>query len=84
MITKKCDLSEAESRKNRIAALCGQLHIEHADLRRMELDEKAVYMVSEKAARKYSLIPIGFKKGNPQILQVAMENPVDLAVINDL
>lgn len=84
MMRKYHVLSETEDRKNRIDALCRQLHIGRIELRGMELDEKAVYMVSEAMARKYVLIPVGFKKGSRQTLQVAMENPVDLGVVNDL
>lgn len=64
--------------------LCEQLHLEYVELRKMKLDEAAVYTINEAMAKKYNLIPIGFASDNPNILRVAMSDPMDFVAIDDL
>ncbi|MEY8338673.1 ATPase, T2SS/T4P/T4SS family [Lachnospiraceae bacterium 62-35] len=72
------------SEKDITDILCEQLHLEYAELRKMKLDEAAVYTISENIAKKYNLIPIGFDRNHPEILRVAMSDPLDFMAIDDL
>ena len=67
-----------------VKILCDQLHIEYVELRNMKLDEAAVYTINETIAKKYNLIPIGFDKDNPNMLRVAMSDPMDFMAIDDI
>lgn len=67
-----------------VKILCDQLHIEYVELRNMKLDEAAVYTINETVAKKYSLIPIGFDKDNPNMMRVAMSDPMDFMAIDDI
>ena len=58
------------------------LQVEYVDLRKIEIDEKAVHLITEPVARKYSLIPIGFIDANT--IKVAMADPQDFETIDDL
>ncbi|WP_347559725.1 hypothetical protein [Clostridium sp. AM58-1XD] len=50
------------SEKSIVDILCEQLHLEYMELRKMKLDEAAVYMINEAMAKKYNLIPIAFRR----------------------
>lgn len=67
-----------------VEILCDQLHIEYVELRNMKLDEAAVYTINEAVAKKYNLIPIGFDQNNPNMLRVAMSDPMDFVAMDDI
>lgn len=67
-----------------VKILCDQLHIEYVELRNMKLDEAAVYTINEAVAKKYNLIPIGFDQNNPNMLRVAMSDPMDFVAMDDI
>lgn len=72
------------SERDIVEILCDQLHIEYVELRNMKLDEAAVYTINEAIAKKYSLIPIGFDPENPNLLRVAMSDPMDFVAMDDI
>jgi type IV pilus assembly protein PilB len=67
-----------------LEVLSKQLGYQKIDLRKIAIDETAVKMVTESLARQYTLIPIGFNKENPNIIQVAMSDPLDMIGIEDV
>lgn len=72
------------SERDIVDILCAQLHIEYVELRNIKLDETAVYLINETIAKKYNLIPIGFDKDNPNLLRVAMSDPMDIVAVDDV
>lgn len=60
------------------------LEIEYVDLRKTDIDEKAVHLITEPIARKYKLIPIGFAENDVSLLRVAMADPQDFYAIDDI
>jgi hypothetical protein len=62
-------------------ALCTQLHINFFDLDRVMLDPALSKLVSEKYATKRRIVPL-FRSG--QILVVAVDDPTDMAIVEDL
>jgi type IV pilus assembly protein PilB len=62
-------------------ALCTQLHVNFFDLDVVPLDPALARLVSEKYATKRRLVPL-FRAG--QVLVVAVDDPTDLAVVEDL
>ena len=58
-----------------------QFGIEFADLRNMELKEDLIRIIPENIARRYGLIVVEKKENK---LKVAMEDPLNIAVLDDL
>jgi type IV pilus assembly protein PilB len=55
------------------------------NLLKQKIDEKAIYMIPRETAEKYNVIPVGFKlQGTKKRLIVAMTNPLDLKVIDNI
>ena len=50
----------------------------------MGLDDNAVRLVSEDLMKKNQLIPFGFDEKNPNILKVAMADPMNIMAIDDV
>ena len=64
--------------------LSSQLGIDTVDLRKVGLDDNAVKLVSEDLMKKNQLIPFGFDEKNPNILKVAMADPMNIMAIDDV
>ncbi len=62
-------------------ALCGQLHINFFDLDRVNIDPALATLVSEKYAVRRRVVPL-FRA--ERILVVAVDDPADVAVVEDL
>lgn len=67
-----------------IDILCEQLGIEYVDLRKIKIDEQAAKLLKEEFLRKNSLIPIGYDPLVPNVLRVAMADPMDIIVVDDI
>ncbi|MBQ6815536.1 MAG: type II/IV secretion system protein [Lachnospiraceae bacterium] len=65
-------------------ALQEHLQVEYIDLRKADMDEKAVRLIGEPVARKYKLIPVCFSESDMNTLRVAMADPQDFYAIDDL
>lgn len=65
-------------------ALRTQLGIDYVDLKNYEIEDKAVYMVTEQVVRKYKLLPIAISKSSANSLIVAMSDPMNIWAIDDL
>ena len=72
------------SQDNIIDILTEQLGVEYVDLRKYEIEEDAVHLISEPIARKYRLIPIAISKKAANVLIVAMADPMDIMAIDDV
>lgn len=64
--------------------LCEQLGMEMVSLHAICIPEEIIGLVNESVLRKYSLIPFSFGENNPNILKVAMADPMDIRAIDDL
>ena len=67
-----------------IDALIEQLGIEYVDVRRIKIDENAVKLVKEDYMRKNSVIPYAFDPLVPNVLKVAMADPMDIMIVDDI
>lgn len=67
-----------------IDVLCDQLGIEYIDLRKIKIDEEIGKMLNEDFIRKNCLIPIGYDQLVPNVLRVAMADPMDIVAIDDI
>ena len=67
-----------------IATLTQQLGVEYIELRGCKFDEEVLGMIPEDAVMKYNVIPLGYDEKNPNVLRVAMTDPVDIIAIDDL
>lgn len=64
--------------------LSSQMGIGTVNLRQVGIDENAVKLVSEELMKKNVLIPFGFDEKNPNILKVAMADPMNFMAIDDV
>ena len=64
--------------------LSSQLGIDTVDLRKVGIDDNAVKLVSEELMKKNQLMPFGFDEKNPNILKVAMADPMNIMAIDDV
>ena len=65
-------------------ALRMQLKIESVDLSTIRIPEEVTRQVQEAVLRKYMLIPFQFNEKNPNILRVAMSDPLDIRAMDDI
>ncbi len=72
------------SRELLITVLTAQLGIDYCEIQSVKIDEEVVDLVSKDLVQKYKVMPIGFAEDNPNILQVAMADPLDLMAIDDI
>ena len=66
------------------ATLQQQLGIEFITLSGVKLDDNILSMVPENLIRKYRALPIEVDPNNPNVLKVAMSDPMDLMALDDL
>lgn len=67
-----------------IDVLCEQLGIEYVDLRKIKIEEDVAKLMNEQFLRKNCLIPIGYDTLVPNVLRVAMADPMDIIAIDDI
>ncbi|MDE7430465.1 MAG: Flp pilus assembly complex ATPase component TadA [Lachnospiraceae bacterium] len=72
------------SENDMIDVLVEQLGIEYVDVRKIKIDENAARLLKEDFLRKNALIPIGYDPLLPNVLRVAMADPMDIIVIDDI
>lgn len=61
-----------------------QLNIDMVQLAGILIGPDIIELVNEKILRKHMLIPFEFDKANPNVLRVAMADPLDIIAIDDL
>ncbi len=67
-----------------ITVLTTQMGIDYIELRSCKLDEDLLKQLPENLVQKYKAIPIAYDEENPNILRVAMADPMDLNAIDDI
>lgn len=72
------------SENEMIDILTEQLGIEYVDLRKMKIPEEIGKLLNESFLRKNCLIPIGYDQLLPNVLRVAMADPMDIIAIDDI
>ncbi len=72
------------SRELLITVLTTQMGIDYCEIQSVQIDENVIKLVSKDLVQKYKAMPIGFSPDNPNMLQVAMADPMDLMAIDDI
>ena len=67
-----------------IDALTEQLGVEYVDVRRIKIDEECTKLVREDYMRKNSVLPYAFDPLLPNVIKVAMADPMDIMVVDDI
>ena len=67
-----------------ITVLTTQMGIDFVEIKACKLDDDILKLVPENLVNKYKALPIGFDENNPNILRVAMVDPMDLNAIDDI
>lgn len=65
-------------------ALHIQLDCEMVNLSELTIPDELINLVDDKVLRKHMVIPFGYKDGNPNIVNLAMANPLDFIALDDL
>lgn len=61
-----------------------QLGIDYIELAACKLEEEVLRLIPEKEVIRYRAIPIEIDENNPNVLKVAMSDPMDIIAIDDL
>lgn len=61
-----------------------QLKVERIQLASIVIDPEILKLVNEQILRKYMVMPFEFHKSNPNVLRVAMADPLDIIAIDDI
>jgi type IV pilus assembly protein PilB len=72
------------SENDMIDVLVEQLGIQYVDIRKVKVDENAAKLLKEDFMRKNSLIPYKFDELLPNVILVAMSDPMDIIAIDDI
>ncbi|MBE5944160.1 MAG: type II secretion system protein GspE, partial [Lachnospiraceae bacterium] len=67
-----------------ITVLTTQLGVDYIETKACKLDDNILKLVPENLVNKYKAIPIGYDEYNPNILRVAMVDPMDLNAVDDI
>ena len=67
-----------------ITLLTQQLGIDYIPLKGAKIDEKVLRLVPESMVTKYKVIPIEIDPDNPNILKLAMADPMDINAADDI
>ncbi len=67
-----------------VEALKDQLGYPDVTLAKERIADEVLKLMDESLLRKYSLMPFGFNAKNPNILKVAMSDPLDIRAVDDI
>ncbi|MCM1498134.1 MAG: Flp pilus assembly complex ATPase component TadA [Clostridium sp.] len=67
-----------------IAVLTQQLGVEFIDLKGCKFDDEVLSLIPEDMVMKYNVIPLGYAENNPNVLRVAMADPMDIIATDDI
>ena len=65
-------------------ALHVQLGIEEVDLRGIRISREIIGLVPGSVLRKHNVLPVGFDRDNPNLLLLAMADPLDMTAQDDI
>ena len=67
-----------------ITVLTAQTNIDYCEIKSVKIDESVLKLVPDSLVNKYKAMPVGFDEKNPNILKVAMADPMDLVAVDDI
>ena len=67
-----------------IAVLTQQLGVEFIDLKACKFDDDVLNLIPEDIVMKYNAVPLGYDENNPNVLRVAMADPMDIIATDDI
>lgn len=67
-----------------ITVLTTQMGIDFIELKACKLEDEIIHLLPENLVNKYKVIPIGYDEDNPNVLKVAMADPMDIMAIDDI
>lgn len=70
--------------KQIMKALCSQLKLQPVDLSNIRIPEEVTKLTEEAVLRKHNLIPFQFHEKNPNVIKVAMSDPLDIRAMDDI
>jgi type IV pilus assembly protein PilB len=65
-------------------AIAGQLNMDMVNLAEAKIEEDILRLVNEPVLRKYSAIPLEYDSQNPNILRLAMSDPLNIIAVDDI
>lgn len=72
------------SRELLITVLTAQTGIDFCEIKSIKIDESVLKLVPDTLVNKYTAMPIGYDENNPNILKVAMADPMNLVAVDDI
>lgn len=72
------------SRDLLITVLSAQMGVDYCEIKSVQIDESVLHLIPDNLIDKYHVMPIGYDPDNPNMLQVAMSDPLDLTAIDDI
>lgn len=72
------------SRELLITVLTAQTGIDYCEIKSVKVDDAVLRLVPDSLVNKYKIMPVGYDENNPNILKVAMADPMDLVAIDDI
>ncbi len=67
-----------------IAVLTQQMGVEYIDLKGCKFDDDVLSTIPEDIVMKYNVVPLGYDENNPNVLRVAMSDPMDIIAVDDI
>ena len=67
-----------------VRCLGEQLHLAYVDLTNAKIEDKILDLVPGNILQKHGMIPFEFSPDNPNVLRVAMLDPLDMEAIDDI
>lgn len=65
-------------------ALSNQMHLPFVDLKRVDVPDEILNLVPVNVLKKNKVFPYAYAPGNPNVLQVAMVDPMDMNAMDDI
>lgn len=67
-----------------VTVLTTQMGIDYVELKACRLEESVLKLIPENLVNKYKIMPVEIDPNNPNVLKVAMIDPMDLNAIDDI
>ncbi|MDE6313701.1 MAG: Flp pilus assembly complex ATPase component TadA [Lachnospiraceae bacterium] len=72
------------SEETMVKTLGEQLHLSYVDLSNAKIEDRILELVPGNVLQKHGMIPFEFAEDNPNVLRVAMVDPLDMEAIDDV
>ena len=67
-----------------VTVLTSQLGVDYIELKTCKIEDDIIRLVPENLVNKYKVMPIEFDPDNPNVLKLAMLDPMELNAIDDI